>query len=73
MSNRRTAILRAINAGNFALCHLFDLFGTTYDSLRRHIKALHEAGLIFVDGTGDQIRFSMTAAGQQALTPVKTS
>lgn len=67
MTKRQTQVMKAIKAGNFALCHLYEIFRISYASLTKHVQALADMGYVFVDGAGSEMRFSPTARGSQVV------
>ena len=71
MTKRQKQILKAIDDGCFALCHLYDEFKLTYPTLKKHVAKLESLGYVTWDK--DDIfggTFMSTLEGRQAVTPL---
>lgn len=72
MTKRQKAILKAIDNGNFALCHLFDRFGLSFKTLKKHVLYLESEGMVEIDHEAEHGgTFSTTLKGREYVTPLK--
>jgi len=65
-------MLKAINDGDFALCHLYNHFNCkiSYERFKKHLYILKNFGHVYVTETNGGFTFGMTAQGRDYMKPI---
>ena len=66
----RLSVLRHLEAGELCACKLPGLTGKSQPNISKHLRILHEAGLVTVREDGRKRLYSLSTKGKRVLSDI---